>query len=134
MDNQVMSPLMEWSGHIDNCVYREDNSGTHVTTRLIYNQVLSPSVEWSGHLDNCVYPKDSSGTHVTTRLIYTKSCLPRCNGVDTLTIASTLKTAAVRMSPQLIYNSVLSPSMEWSGHIDNCVYPEDSSDTHVTQD
>ncbi|KAL4342260.1 hypothetical protein GQ457_08G027110 [Hibiscus cannabinus] len=37
------------------------------------------------------------------------------------------------MSPQLMYNPVLSPSVEWSGHPDNCVYPEDSKGTHVTQ-
>ncbi|KAL4340246.1 hypothetical protein GQ457_08G017810 [Hibiscus cannabinus] len=103
-----------------------------MSPQLMYNPVLSPSVEWSGHLDNCVYPEDSSDTHVTTRLIYNESCLPRWSGVDTLTIASTLKTTAARMSPHLIYNSVLSPSVEWSGHLDNCVYPEDSGGTHVT--
>ncbi|KAL4279625.1 hypothetical protein GQ457_03G008950 [Hibiscus cannabinus] len=54
-------------------------------------------------------------------------------GVDIPTIASTLKTAAARMSPQLMENNrVMYPSVEWSGHIDNCVYPEDSSGTYVT--
>ncbi|KAL4383615.1 hypothetical protein GQ457_15G016750 [Hibiscus cannabinus] len=41
-------------------------------------------------------------------------------------------SAGARVTAQLMYNLVLSPSMEWSGHPDYCVYPEDSNDTHVT--
>ncbi|KAL4269571.1 hypothetical protein GQ457_HM000100 [Hibiscus cannabinus] len=107
------SCLPRWSGvDTPTIVSTLKTAATRMSTKLMYNLVLSPSMEWSGHPDNCVYPEGNSSTHVTTRLIYTKSCLPRWSVVDTLTIASILKTATARMSPQLMYNQILSPSIE----------------------
>ncbi|KAK8655269.1 hypothetical protein V6N13_107857 [Hibiscus sabdariffa] len=79
-----------------------------VDTSTIVSTLKTAAARMSSRIDLQPSPVSLGGVEWTPST--TKSCLPRWSGVDA------------------IYSQVLSPSVEWSGHHESCVYPEQAAE------